>query len=735
MGFAVFLFLISLFSFGFCSNCSSGERIRCNSWWRWASKSDCEARGCCVSGLLPLDDCFFPQPAVPIKRIHVVQGCHFDAGFVAPCPDIINRWFHEFFPLALQVGKALEANYTGPGSPALHFTAQSWLIELFLRCPKQYAQVGVVCPNATEISQFKEAVARGYITWHAFPFNGEAETMDESLFSFALNMTHTLDDMFQLPHKTVLSQRDVPGMTKSVIPLLRKNGIQAISVGSNGGSAPASVPRAFIWKNGAQSVRAFWVGGGYSGFALPGEVTLTQIPGSEDALVVKWRGDNAGPPQVAEVLSDWSQLQKLYPGVQIVASTFDKFVEAVSTVDDSNFPVIDSEIGDTWIYGMASDPTKVRNMRILNQMRSQCLASGQCNMSDQRVWDFSVISLKNAEHTWGRDQKVSLGDYVHSAWTNQEFDALVNTPLFVNYSNSWNLQRYMGITAALSALQDHPLASQIQQAITQAANPVWPANSGFVRSSSPQVQCGPLTLNFDYTLGALTSVQRKGTTVLNGTFGQVVYVQYDGNDYQNFAKNYNYGYPYLVDKYDFLKVNLPGNVKHSETSPTISGIYYNSQSAAVVVTYNRLNADYAVRYDCSNTATDMDVTVVVHNKTSTRLPESTSVLFNPSQCSNWAAIKLGYSIDPSNVVTGASKRLHAVDQASCNSFIVTPIDAPLVAFGGNSAFPSPIDSQPDMTKGASFCLHNNLWNTNYIMWFPFTDSDRGAIQYRYEISF
>ncbi len=37
-------------------------------------------------------------------------------------------------------------------------------------------------------------------------------------------MTHLLDDSFGLPRKTVMSQRDVPGMTKSIIPILKRNG-------------------------------------------------------------------------------------------------------------------------------------------------------------------------------------------------------------------------------------------------------------------------------------------------------------------------------------------------------------------------------------------------------------------------------------------------------------------------------------------------------------------------------
>jgi hypothetical protein len=164
----------------------------CLSWWRWDTPQGCAERGCCSDGLV---SCRFPVASAPVKRVFVVQGCHFDAGFVAPIYDILNRWFHKFFPLALQVGAQLEANKTA-GAPRLHFTAQSWIVQLFLNCPAEYEARGVVCPSQDEIANFTLAVKRGYITWHAFPFNGEAEVFSTDLFDFAFKMTHKLDDFF-----------------------------------------------------------------------------------------------------------------------------------------------------------------------------------------------------------------------------------------------------------------------------------------------------------------------------------------------------------------------------------------------------------------------------------------------------------------------------------------------------------------------------------------------------------
>jgi hypothetical protein len=64
----------------------------------------------------------------------------------------------------------------------------------------------------------KAAITKDYIQWHAGPFNLQVEAMDSSLFDYSLDIATQLDRMFNKSHKTVLSQKDVPGnVTLSVI--------------------------------------------------------------------------------------------------------------------------------------------------------------------------------------------------------------------------------------------------------------------------------------------------------------------------------------------------------------------------------------------------------------------------------------------------------------------------------------------------------------------------------------
>jgi hypothetical protein len=180
------------------------------------------------------------EPAAAIKVVHVINSCHLDIGFADSSQGIINRYFDHHFPLAAQEGQAFRAgNLTGPHPRNLNFMFQSWVVNMYLDCP---AGMGLHCPTPAEIKTFEAAVRAGDITWHAFPHNAQLEIMDPSLIQAGIQMTHDLDARFGLPPKHTLSQRDVPGMTRSVIPVVKAYGVDAITVGANDGSTPPNVP-------------------------------------------------------------------------------------------------------------------------------------------------------------------------------------------------------------------------------------------------------------------------------------------------------------------------------------------------------------------------------------------------------------------------------------------------------------------------------------------------------------
>lgn len=114
-------------------------------------------------------------------------------------------------------------------------------------------------------------------------------------------------------------------------------------------------------------------------------------------------------------------------------------------------------------------------------------------------------------------------------------------------------------------------------------------------------------------------------------------------------------------------------------------------------------------------------------KTLTRLPESFWVQFNPivpDPIQGWKMDKLGFLIDPFNVVSGGSKHLHAVNEGvgyfekghSESLIYLETLDSPLVSPGAPSLLRFN-RNQPDLREGWFFNLFNNVWNTNFIMYY------------------
>ena len=76
----------------------------------------CIDRGCCFrDGGEPL--CYYPNYGMAnITKVHVIHGCHFDAGFVDTTLNIVNRYFDEIYPRVYEVRFSLPFrlfNYIG----------------------------------------------------------------------------------------------------------------------------------------------------------------------------------------------------------------------------------------------------------------------------------------------------------------------------------------------------------------------------------------------------------------------------------------------------------------------------------------------------------------------------------------------------------------------------------------------------------------------------------------------
>ena len=349
----------------------------------------------------------------------------------------------------------------------------------------------LACPSAADVEAMLAALTDGMITFHAFPFNAEAELLSESLFSYGLDVGKQVATRAGIPSPTVMSQRDVPSMSRAVIPLLAKANVSGINVGVNDASAPIDVPSVracingelptpFVWKDEASntSVIASFHPGGYGRVgkdAVGGmPCTCIAVPKFDEALCYGWVGDNGGPPSAASVRSNWEYLQSSFENAVVVASSFDEYYALLEDpkIRDT-LEVVTSEAGDTWVYGCSSDPRKLALLRLFTRHRDAAVAAASAagaaaDTAEPGLNRFSLLLLKASEHTWGLDgrcQTPGRGDLVH--WSNADFEKARSSSLFVDQEDAWHEQRAY-FSDALAALgPQSKLAAKITAELAQ----------------------------------------------------------------------------------------------------------------------------------------------------------------------------------------------------------------------------------------------------------------------------
>jgi hypothetical protein len=89
---------------------------------------------------------------------------------------------------------------------------------------------------------------------------------------------------------------------------------------------------------------------------------------------------------------------------------------------------------------------------------------------------------------------------------------------------------------------------------------------------------------------------------------------------------------------------------------------------------------------------------------------------------------MGVRIDPCDVVAGGGRFLHAVEAVEAGDFTLVPLDAALVAPGGPRLLRAD-DASPDLGRGISVNLHNNVWGSNFPMWY----GEDARFRFRFEL--
>jgi hypothetical protein len=651
-------------------------------------------------------------PAAEVKRVLVMFKCHLDVGFTDTQAGVMRLYFERYFPQAIQVATALRHS----GEDRYVWTTGSWLLYEYLEQA-----------TSEQRRRAEQAVAAGDLAWHALPFSWETEMLDRSMIVGALGLSQSLDQRFGRT-TTGAKMSDVPGHSRGIVGPLAENGVKLLDIGVNGASTPPDVPPLFVWKDpeGA-SIVMIYHHKGYGG--------VVQVPDSDLAVDVEMRGDNGGPHSADEIKKIYADLRKQYPNATVTASNLSEIAAAVEPYR-SSLPVVTQEIGDTWIYGVPSDPVKVARYREVARLRRQWIAQAKFRVGDATDLELLRRLLLAAEHTWGVDTK-RLEDYDH--YTPKDLAKVVDKPKFRWAETSWAEKR-KDIDEGIANLPE-PLRSRALQNV-RTLHPVEPDRSGLKpHSAGAEIETTHFTLALDAKTGAIWRLRAKATgrewASPEHPLAMFAYQTLSKADYDRFIASYitvktwwapmDFGKPHIEKFGAQSRIWLPAltncwagrfatghrilaQLHISDAEAERSGLVAWPQKMYVELFFPEAQPSLEVHFNW-------------FGKAANRLPEAMWLSFLPQapDPKGWTIEKVDRFLSPLDVVRGGSRQMHAVSNAvrykdAKGALSIETLDAPVVALGEMSPI-NYSEAQPDLAQGIHFSLFNNAWGTNYIQWF------------------
>jgi hypothetical protein len=666
-----------------------------------------------------------------IKKVIVVFKTHLDVGFTGYAAAVLKKYRDMYIPQAVELAFAVNAGT----KRRFMWTVGSYLVHHYLSADDV---------SLEQKARLEEALRLGYVRWHALACTTHTEFMDAALIRYNLSLSKQFDTRYGM--KTIAAKMtDVPGHTIAMVPYLAEAGVEYLHIGVNAASRVPEVPSLFRWRyNGNEVVVNY--SGAYG--------TSTELSNGV-ALEFAHANDNDGPPSEAVLAELYRNLEAKYPGAAIEAGSLDDFARYVLPVRDS-LPVVEEEIGDTWIHGIATDPLKTARFKKLLRLKDTWISRGALDRSGEAYGRFMEPLLLVAEHTWGMDSKIHLQDYTN--WKKEDFKkaraadmvqveklssknrsilAAMGNPPAATYSGfeaSHQEQREY-ITKALSALP--PVLAAEAAGELENAGTAYPGGLGAVSSSGKELSVSEPARFHDWTVtlgpqGQLRFLKNEALGIdRQVSFGLFCYEIFDGKA----ADDSVYAYGRDLKKYwtwfepDFGKAGL----RYEEG---IRMGLYRADTVRAVGEGNRLTIGLRLppwvseEYGCPRETviehlfdeTGISTVVYLGKKDASRIPEALwfGMDLNVSNPNRWRMVKLGHQVSPLDVVRGGNRKLHAVEElryAGADGFIrIIPGESPTTAFGGYCLY-NQDDSFGTMDGGVNFLLCSNRWGTNFKQWF------------------
>ena len=573
------------------------------------------------------------------KDVLVIFKTHLDVGFTNYAENVIDNYLNSFIPNAIKVGYELKDTDT----PFI-WTVGSWMIWKALKEDKSGA--------------VEQAVRDGILNWHGLPFTTHTELLNAKLFEAGLDISTELDEKFG--RKTIAAKMtDVPGHTIGMIPLMRRRGLEFLHIGVNSATPVPPVPPLFKWKNGNEYITVMYE----DGYGCTQEF-------DDFVLCFAHTHDNAGPQSKEEIIKVYEEIQKKFPDYTLKAATLNDVAERVRNI--KNIPVVEKEIGDTWIHGAATDPQK------LSRYRNILRHTDENDLRDLRLRENLLFV---PEHTWGMDVKKYFRDDKH--YTYKEMEDCVGERKTIE--KSWEEQR------------------------------------NYVRNAEKILGIEP---EYDTSLPDLSGYAK--ITDDKADVFEISWQIFDNSDYERYKKDYMRLNDATVGWaiWDFTKVGLP-DYNGGIYTAQVTEAYKKDNTEIYKLEFNKeIETKYGLPYFYL-IIKDKNIEIKWYNKKNSRLPQACWFKIKGLD-EEWELNKMGEWISPENII--GSPLISAVENGVRNkSVVIETIDTALVAPYGRRLLHY---NDEGLKQDLYFNLYNNIWNTNFPMWYSDDAVFRFAIKER-----
>jgi len=647
-----------------------------------------------------------------VKRVHVVFKTHLDIGFTDLAANVVKKYLHEFMPMAIRLARETREL---PGDRRFKWTTGSWLIQSFLEQA-----------DRTGRQTLETAIEAGDICWHAMPFTTHSEVLDASVFAAGLQLSQRLDERFG--RNTISAKMtDVPGHTRGIVPILRQAGVKLLHIGVNPASTPPAVPPVFVWQAPDGSRISVMYQQDYGG--------IRPLPGTDEAVAIMFTGDNHGPQTVEQVVDAYHRIQAQFPDAEVAASDLNDVAKTLQGVMD-RLPVVTGELGDSWIHGIGSDPLKIAHLRELSRLRNEWLSTARLEKHSDTDLAFSLPLCMVGEHTWGLDVKTHLQAW--DIYRPEELAAARKTPPFQRIESSWQEKRnYLldGIKALPKSLK-----AEAETALSR-LQPVIPDRNEYkpVRAANALGKTDSLAFALDPATGSLAHLENRRTgrnwASHENPLALFAYQTFSTAHYHRFMEQYLTTRPDWALS-DFGKPGMQAFHPRSGTHlPRIQALGQREEQEWLALLAELQVVDdvekpvpgcprqLTVEYRFHRTEPLVEIILQWFGKPANRLPEALWFSFVPKTLAGgeWTLDKMGQAVEPGEVVRNGGHKVHAVAEGvrytdERGSLFLKTYDAPLVAPGERNLLTFD-NARPAPEAGMHFCLGNNVWGTNFVMWF------------------